>query len=68
MTPFAAGLSNKIPAFASDRKCGSGLTAIAFAARVIICDEMDVAMAGGMERITHIVTEDVPRYINQAVD
>jgi len=23
---------------------------------------------GGMESITHIVTKDVPRYINQAVD
>ncbi len=67
MTLFAAGLSNKIPAFTLDRKCGSGLTAVALAARAIICDEMDVAMAGGMESISHTVTKDAPRRINQSV-
>ncbi|QLC21100.1 thiolase family protein [Parasphingopyxis sp. CP4] len=67
MTLFAAGLSNTIPAFTLDRKCGSGLTAVALAARAIICDEMDVAMAGGMESISHTVTKDAPRRINQSV-
>ncbi|QLC23719.1 thiolase family protein [Parasphingopyxis algicola] len=67
MTLFAAGLSNRIPAFTLDRKCGSGLTAVALAARAIMCDEMDVAMAGGMESISHTVTKDAPRHINQSV-
>lgn len=67
MTLFAAGLPNSVPAFTLDRKCGSGLTAVALAARAIICNEMDVAMAGGMESITHTVTKDAPRYINQSV-
>ncbi|MBC2778256.1 thiolase family protein [Parasphingopyxis marina] len=67
MTLFAAGLPDTIPAFTLDRKCGSGLTAVALAARAIICDETDVAMAGGMESITHTVTADAPRYINESV-
>ena len=67
MTLFAADLPNTIPAFTLDRKCGSGLTAVALAARAIICDEMDVAMAGGMESISHTVTKDAPRAINQSV-
>jgi acetyl-CoA C-acetyltransferase len=67
MTLFAAGLPNTVPAFTLDRKCGSGLTAVALAARAIICDEMDVAMAGGMESITHTVTKDAPRTINRSV-
>jgi acetyl-CoA C-acetyltransferase len=67
MTLFAAGVPNSVPAFTLDRKCGSGLTAVALAARAIICDEMDVAMAGGMESITHTVTKDAPRHINQSV-
>lgn len=67
MTLFAAGLPNSVPAFTLDRKCGSGLTAVALAARAIICDEMDVAMAGGMESITHTVTKDAPRHINESV-
>jgi acetyl-CoA C-acetyltransferase len=67
MTLFAAGLPNTVPAFTLDRKCGSGLTAVALAARAIICNEMDVAMAGGMESITHTVTKDAPRTINRSV-
>ncbi len=67
MTIFAAGLPNSIPACTLDRKCGSGLTAVAMAARAIICDEMDVAMAGGMESISHTVTKDAPRKINDSV-
>lgn len=52
MCIFAADLPHSIPAFTLDRKCGSGLTAIALAARSIMADDMDVALAGGMESIT----------------
>src|ERR1700720_3268371 len=48
MALFAGQLPESVPAFTLDRKCGSGLTAIALAARSIICDDIDVALAGGM--------------------
>jgi acetyl-CoA C-acetyltransferase len=67
MAVFAAGLPQSVPAFTLDRKCGSGLTAVALAARSIICDEMDVALAGGMESISLTVTKDAARFVNQSV-
>ena len=67
MAVFAAGLPESVPAFTLDRKCGSGLTAVALAARSIICDEIDVALAGGMESISLTVTKDAPRYVNKSV-
>lgn len=67
MAVFAAGLPQSVPAFTLDRKCGSGLTAVALAARSIICNEMDVALAGGMESISSTVAPDAPRHINQSV-
>ncbi|KQM67732.1 acetyl-CoA acetyltransferase [Sphingomonas sp. Leaf17] len=67
MAVFAGALPQSVPAFTLDRKCGSGLTAIAMAARSIICDEVDVALAGGMESISYTVTKDAPRYVNQSV-
>ncbi|MDQ2879368.1 MAG: acetyl-CoA C-acyltransferase [Pseudomonadota bacterium] len=67
MAVFAGALPHTVPAFTLDRKCGSGLTAIALAARSIICDEVDVALAGGMESISLTVTRDAPRYVNQSV-
>jgi acetyl-CoA C-acetyltransferase len=67
MAVFAAGLPQSVPAFTLDRKCGSGLTAVALAARSIMCDEIDVALAGGMESISFTVTKDAPRYANKSV-
>ncbi len=67
MALFAAGLPKTVPAFTLDRKCGSGLTAIALAARSIMCDEIDVALAGGMESISLTVTKDAPRFVNESV-
>ena len=64
---FAGQLPQSVPAFTLDRKCGSGLTAIALAARSIIADEVDVALAGGMESISLTVTKDAPRYANESV-
>ena len=46
MALFAGQLPESVPAFTLDRKCGSGLTAIALAARSIVCDDIDVALAG----------------------
>ena len=68
MAIFAGGLPESVPAFTLDRKCGSGLTAVALAARTIMCDEADVALAGGMESISYTVTKDAPRFVNASVD
>ncbi|WP_267381600.1 MULTISPECIES: acetyl-CoA C-acyltransferase [unclassified Sphingomonas] len=67
MAVFAAGMPQSVPAFTLDRKCGSGLTAVALAARSIMCDELDVALAGGMESISFTVNKDAPRYVNRSV-
>lgn len=67
MGVFASGLPQSIPAFTLDRKCGSGLTAAALAARSIIAGDIDVALAGGMESISFTVTKDAPRFVNQSV-
>jgi acetyl-CoA C-acetyltransferase len=67
MALFAGQLPEHVPAFTLDRKCGSGLTAVALAARSIIAGDIDVALAGGMEAISHTVTKDAPRTINRSV-
>jgi len=66
MALFAAGIPDSVPAFSLDRKCGSGLNAIALAARSIMTDEIDVAMAGGMESIS-MTMKHAPRYVNTSV-
>ena len=64
---FAGQLPQSVPAFTLDRKCGSGLTAVALAARSIIAGDIDVALAGGMESISYTVTKDAPRFVNESV-
>lgn len=65
-TVFAAGLPDTIPATSVDRKCASGLTALAFAARGIIAGDMDVAVAGGVESVTHTRNSHAPTYRAQS--
>lgn len=67
MAVFAAGLPQSVPAFTLDRKCGSGLTAVALAARSIIAGDIDVALAGGMESISHTVVKGAPRMAARSV-
>jgi acetyl-CoA C-acetyltransferase len=67
MAIFAGGLPDSVPAFTLDRKCGSGLTAAALAARSIMAGDVDVALAGGCESISFTVTRDAPRYVNESV-
>jgi len=67
MAIFAGALPMSVPAFTLDRKCGSGLTAVALAARSIIAGDIDVALAGGMESISYTVTKDAPRFVNASV-
>ncbi|MFD1788320.1 acetyl-CoA C-acyltransferase [Sphingomonas floccifaciens] len=67
MAVFAAGLPQSVPAFTLDRKCGSGLTAVALAARSIIAGDIDIALAGGSESISHTVTKGAPRMAARSV-
>ncbi len=67
LTVLAAGLPQSVPGVTIDRKCASGLNAVAFAARAIITDEADVMMAGGAEVISMTVGPDAPRRVNRSV-
>ncbi|MGD9664342.1 MAG: acetyl-CoA C-acyltransferase [Novosphingobium sp.] len=66
---FAAGLPISVPGTTLDRKCGSGLTSLAFAARAIMANDIDVALSGGAESVTHTRNAHTPTYraIVQAV-
>ncbi len=52
--------------FTLDRKCSSGLNALALAARGIMCDEIDVAVAGGMESISLTINKHAPQFRNRS--
>ena len=67
LTVLAAGLPQSVPGVTIDRKCASGLNAVAFAARAIMTDEADVMMAGGAEVISMTVGPDAPRRVNSSV-
>jgi acetyl-CoA C-acetyltransferase len=62
---FAAGLPDSVPGTTLDRKCGSGLTSLAFAARGIMAGDIDVAVTGGAESITHTRNSHTPTYRSQ---
>lgn len=69
LTAQAAGFPKQVPGLTLDRKCGSGLTAVALAARSIMCDEIDVALAGGVESISLTFNSHAPthRTVSEAV-
>jgi 3-oxoadipyl-CoA thiolase len=52
MAVLVAGLPDTIPAATINRLCGSGLDAIALAARAIKAGEIDIAIAGGVESMS----------------
>ncbi|HZX72084.1 MAG TPA: beta-ketoacyl synthase N-terminal-like domain-containing protein, partial [Rhodanobacter sp.] len=57
-----AGLPSSAPGMTVDRQCGSGLMAIAIAAKGIMNDELDVAVAGGVESISLVQNEHLNRH------
>ena len=63
---FAAGLPDSIPGTTLDRKCGSGLTTLAFAARGIMAGDIDIAVTGGTESVTHTRNSHAPTYRAQS--
>ena len=66
LTVHASRLPNSVGGFALDRKCSSGLNALALAARGIRCDEFDVAIAGGMESISLTLNKHAMTWRNRS--
>ncbi|NKJ40619.1 thiolase family protein [Novosphingobium sp. SG720] len=65
---IASGLPETIPGTTLDRKCGSGLTTLAYIARAIIAGDIDVGVAGGTECITHTRNAHAPSYRAQPAE
>jgi acetyl-CoA C-acetyltransferase len=57
-----AGLPASVPGMTIDRQCGSGLMAIAIAAKGIMTGELDIAVAGGVESISLVQNEHMNGY------
>jgi acetyl-CoA C-acetyltransferase len=66
LTVHGSKLPDTTAGFTLDRKCSSGLNAIALAARGIMCDEIDVAVAGGMESISLTLNKHAPAFRNRS--
>lgn len=62
----AAGLPNSVSGMAVERQCSSGLMSIALAAKSIMCDEIDIAVAGGLESISLVQNKHKNSYRNQS--
>ena len=59
---LAAGLPVTTSGMSVDRQCSSGLMAIATAAKTIVCDGVDIMVAGGLESISLVQNEHQNRY------
>src|SRR6187402_2680340 len=57
-----AGLPVTVPGMSLDRQCSSGLMAIATAAKQIVTDGMQVAVAGGVESISLVQNDKMNRF------
>lgn len=57
-----AGLPDTVPGQTVNRFCSSGLQAIAFAANAIMVGQMDVVVAGGVERMTDMIMGQPEEY------
>lgn len=61
---IAGGLPETVPGMAMERQCSSGLMTIATAAKSIMCDEIDIAVAGGLESISLVQNKHKNIYRN----
>jgi acetyl-CoA C-acetyltransferase len=59
---LAGGLPVGVSGLSVDRQCSSGLMAIATAAKEIVVDGIDVAVAGGLDSISLVQNEHANRY------
>ena len=57
-----AGIPATVPGMSVDRQCSSGLMAIATAAKQILVDGMQVAVAGGVESISLVQNDKMNRF------
>ncbi|MFZ6050131.1 acetyl-CoA C-acyltransferase [Pseudomonas sp. CR3202] len=62
----AGGLPASVSGMAVERQCSSGLMSIALAAKSIMCDEIDIAVAGGLESISLVQNKHKNSYRNQS--
>ncbi len=62
----AGGLPDTVSGMAMERQCSSGLMTIATAAKSIMCDEIDIAVAGGLESISLVQNKHKNLYRNQS--
>ncbi|MDB5984645.1 MAG: acetyl-CoA acetyltransferase [Pseudomonas sp.] len=63
---IAGGLPSSVAGMAVERQCASGLMSIAMAAKSIICNEIDIAVAGGLESISLVQNKHKNTYRNQS--
>ncbi|WP_336951267.1 acetyl-CoA C-acyltransferase [Sphingobium aromaticivastans] len=66
LTVHGSVLPDSTAGFAMDRKCSSGLNAVAFAARGIVANEIDVALAGGVENVSLTLDSHYPNFRNRS--
>ncbi len=59
---IAGGLPETVAGMAIERQCSSGLMSIATAAKSIMCNEYDIAVAGGVESISLVQTKHKNAY------
>ncbi|MCP1640649.1 acetyl-CoA C-acyltransferase [Pseudomonas citronellolis] len=63
---IAGGLPSSVAGMAVERQCASGLMSIALAAKSIVCNELDIAVAGGLESISLVQNKHKNAYRNQS--
>ena len=61
---IVGGLPESTAGMAMERQCSSGLMTIATAAKSIMCNEYDIAVAGGVESISLVQTKHKNSYRN----
>ena len=66
LTVHGSRLPDSVGGMTLDRKCSSGLNALALAARAIACDEIDCAVSGGMESISLTLNKHTPAFRNRS--
>jgi acetyl-CoA C-acetyltransferase len=64
LSAIAGGLPDTVAGMAIERQCSSGLMSIATAAKSIMCNEYDIAVAGGVESISLVQTKHKNAYRN----
>jgi acetyl-CoA C-acetyltransferase len=63
---IAGGLPETVAGMSMDRQCSSGLMTIATAAKAIMCNEYDIAVAGGVESISLVQTKHKNSYRSES--